>query len=85
MSKIILKITGLLAVFVLLFGGVAQAAQAPASPAGKEGTQQEDTAVAAQPSGETRALVVGGLALVLMVSIAGAVLYYTARGRHSAE
>jgi hypothetical protein len=80
MSKIILKIAGLMAVFALLFGGVAQAAQTPSPPAGKEGN-----AVSAQPPGETRAIVVGGLALVMMLSTAGAVLWYTARGRHSTE
>jgi hypothetical protein len=80
MSKIILKIAGLMAVFVLFFGGAAQAAQAPTSPTGREGN-----VVAAQSSGETRAIVVGGLALALIVSTAGAVLWYTARGRHSAE
>lgn len=80
MSKIIVKIAGLMAAFVLLFGfgGVAQAAEN-----GTAGSQQDSAAV--QPPSETRAVVVGGLSFVLMIGAAGAVLWYTARQRYPVE
>jgi hypothetical protein len=80
MSKIIFKVAGLMTVFALLLGGVAQAAE---SGTGTSSRQQDSAAV--QPTSETRAILVGGLSFVLMIGAAGAVLWYTARGRHSAE
>jgi hypothetical protein len=78
MAKIIFKIAGLMTVFALLLGGVAQAA--PNST-----TEHGDAAMQPAPTGETRALVVGGLAFVLMVGAAGAVLWHTARSRYTGE
>ncbi|GHF46124.1 hypothetical protein FHX82_001628 [Amycolatopsis bartoniae] len=88
MSKILVKIGGVAAAVAVLFGvllgGVAQAGVAQAAE--PSGTQQRDTAaVQVQPTDETRAVVVGTLSFVLMVALAGGVLWYTARGRHSAE
>ncbi|SFK47957.1 hypothetical protein SAMN05421835_12252 [Amycolatopsis sacchari] len=77
MSKILVKVAGLAVVFAVLFGGVAQAAEA--------GTRQQQESAAVQSTGETRAVVVGSLAFVLMLGAAGAVFWYTARSRHSPE
>ncbi|HEX5273084.1 MAG TPA: hypothetical protein VFW33_21455 [Gemmataceae bacterium] len=77
MAKLIFKVAGLMTVFAVLLGGVAQAAP--------NSTTQHGDAVQPAPTGETRALVVGGLAFVLMVGAAGAVLWHTARSRHSGE
>ena len=83
MSKILVRTAGVVAAVAVLFGvllgGVAQAAE-------PSGTQQRDNAaVQVQPTGETRAVVVGALSFVLMIALAGGVLWYTARGRHSTE
>lgn len=67
-------------IFTLLLGGLAQAAECVT----ETGSQQQESA-AAEPTSETRAIVVGGLSFVLMIGAAGAVLWYTARGRHSVE
>lgn len=80
MSKIIFRVAGLMTLFTLLLGGVAQAAE---SVTGTSSQQQESAA--AEPTSETRAIVVGGLSFVLMIGAAGAVLWYTARGRDSVE
>lgn len=95
MSKIIIRATGFVAVFTLLFALLAGAAEAsPAAATGKAATSStggtgatagKPGPAAASSTGETRAVVVGGLAFVLMVGAAGAVLWHTARGRHSAE
>ncbi|WP_116047274.1 hypothetical protein [Amycolatopsis palatopharyngis] len=61
-------------VLAVLLGSVPQAAASPAD-------QQRERA-AVQQSGETQAFVVGGLAFVLMVGAAGAVLWFTAKGRN---
>lgn len=76
MSKILLKIGGLVAVFALLLGGVAQAAAMP-----RRSTPQSAT----PPTGETRTMVVAGISFALMIGTAGAVLWYTARGRRHTE
>jgi len=84
MSKFLAKVAGLVAVLLVLFGGVAQAATTPTSATGsasRAGAVSEPDS----GSGETRAVVVGGLAFVLMVGTAGAVLWYTARGRRVTE
>jgi hypothetical protein len=80
MWKILSKAAGLAVVLAVLFGGVAQAAP---DPAPRTGGAQGSAPVA--PASETRAIVVGGLSFVLMIGAAGAVLWYTARGRHFTE
>ncbi|MTD54187.1 hypothetical protein [Amycolatopsis pithecellobii] len=82
MSKIMIKLAGLAAVFALLFGGVGGVAQATEGAAVERGPA--DAQQAGAPS-ETRAVVVSGLAFVLMVGAAGAVLWHTARSRRSTE
>ncbi|WP_236789258.1 hypothetical protein [Amycolatopsis sp. GM8] len=82
MSKIMIRLAGLVAVFTLLFGGFAQAAENGTPGAAAPRTAHPESA-AEQPPSETRAIVVGGLAFVLMIGAAGAVVWYTARGRHS--
>lgn len=82
MWKILSKAAGLAVVLAVLFGGVAQAA--PSSGATPRTTANQGSA-AVEPTSETRAIVVGGLSFVLMIGAAGAVLWYTARGRHSAD
>ncbi|MBK1785672.1 hypothetical protein JHE00_15180 [Prauserella sp. ASG 168] len=52
-----------------------------ALPATAATDQAEDRAVTVAGSGLTHALVVGGVAFALMLSVAGAVLFYTAKGR----
>ncbi|KAA9162334.1 hypothetical protein FPZ12_011885 [Amycolatopsis acidicola] len=90
MSKIITRVAGFVAVFMLLFAGVAEAATAPSSavtPSAAAGgaTAKTPETDAASSTGETRAVVVGGLAFVLMVGAAGAVLWHTARTRKSTD
>jgi hypothetical protein len=63
-------------VLAVLLGSALQAG-ASTAPADQ---QRERAAV--QQSGETQAFVVGGLAFVLMVGAAGAVLWFTAKGRN---
>lgn len=92
MSKIISRIATVVAALLLLLGGTAQAASAAtgagsaSNSMGAGGAAAERENAAATPStGETRAMIVGGLAFVLMIGTAGAVLWHAARGRHTEE
>ncbi|WP_232376304.1 hypothetical protein [Amycolatopsis aidingensis] len=72
---------------VLFGGGAHPAAAADHGPmagqpvAGQQQDRQNERA-ARDGSGETRAIVVGGLAFVLMIGAAGGVLWFTARDRN---
>lgn len=87
MWKIIARIVPAVAIVLLLFGGTAQAATADAAAGATSAprtTGSADAATQHQPT-ETRAIVVGALAFILMVGTAGAVVWHTARARNTAE
>ncbi|PXY34125.1 hypothetical protein BA062_16075 [Prauserella flavalba] len=62
-------VSGLLALLVLVVGALPAAAET------------RERAATAGDSDITQALVVGGGAFALMIALAGAVLFYTAKGR----
>jgi hypothetical protein len=85
-SKSLSRVTGFvvaaMAAALLLLTGTGTAAATTTAPGdGGGGAGQGGAAVA--PSDETHALVVGGIAFVLIIGVAGAVLWNTARKRHT--
>ncbi|GAB3504130.1 hypothetical protein [Amycolatopsis cihanbeyliensis] len=82
-----LGIAGVIAVagltLAMLFGGGARpAAAADHEPVTAQQQTQHSEWAARDGSGETRAIIVGGLAFVVMIGAAGAVLWFTARDRN---
>lgn len=69
------------AIGVLLAVLLAMAQPAVANSQGDDVRDRKEQA-ATDSGAATQAIIVGGLAFVLMIGAAGAVLYYTARSRH---